>query len=321
MPKSTKRVWLALPTLLLTSLMLLGFVVPTVGAQTQTTTQDDPTALIKALESQRYYVANSVANDATFKKANPNIDSALRDAVNKQKKQDVFIAIITNSSYPSNLGVKSDGAYINNILSFLNKPAPQALILINLQSKKITISAPKLNETELNTIINDATSDIAGKGTTVGAVNAVNNTGDKLSSNESGSFITTLVIILVVILVIVGAVSFLLINTRRSWKQKVDRVESLASHVSDQVVKVSDDINFLPDATRDRTNADFGVATQNFSEANTRLRELQTASPIALLLKGPDYQRKLDLTGAQFEQVRQALGRVAQETQRALPPS
>ena len=95
-------------------------------------------------------------------------------------------------------------------------------------------------------------------------------------------------------------------------------MEQLADQVSSKVLKVSDDVNFLPDADREKTNADFGAATQNFSEANTRLRELQKVSPVTLLLKGPEYQRKLDLTGAQFQQASQGLDRVEQQV-RSLP--
>ena len=315
MVSGKRRAWVGLSVLTLLGLMLLSLLVPTANAQTQT---DNPDDLVKALANQRYFVANSVKANQTFMSKNADIEAQLRDTVNKYKKDNVFIAVISNSSFTSKFN--NQDSFAANALSFLSNPKPEVFLLVNAQSNNVLLIAPKLSAAERDAIIKDAQTAAVAKNLTAGTVTAAQQAAEKISSNESGGTLLTIGIVAVVLLVIAGAVSFLLINTKRSWKQRLNRVESLANQVSDQVVKVSDEISFLPDASREKTSADFGTATQNFSEANTRLRELQGASPVSLLLKGADYERKLNLTGAQFEQVRQSLGRVAQETQRSLPP-
>ncbi|MBN9387058.1 MAG: hypothetical protein J0I20_03315 [Chloroflexi bacterium] len=278
--------------------------------------------LAKALSNQKYYVSDGVKSNSGFMGKNSSIENDLKNEVSKLTgSKDTRIAVISNAIIPSNYGTGLSGAenygnyLFNNILT---NPQPAVLIIGNAEANGISIISSKLTAAEKQTIIKDAANVAVSKNYTAGIVYAADQAADKISANATGSLITTLVIVVVVVLLIGGAVAYVLISTKNNWTKKVKGVEQLADQVSTQVLKVSDDVNFLPDADRAKMNADFGAATQNFSEANTRLRELQKVSPVTLLLKGPEFQRKLDLTGAQFQQAQQGLNRVEQQV-RSLP--
>ena len=268
------------------------------------------------LQNNRYYVTQAVKDNANLKQKYPNLDSDVKNIVNRVKsKEDVRIAVISNAILPSNANTtQSYAAFLQNYLN----PKPDAVMVVNLESNQVYVTSPKLTSAEITDITSATNSTFIAQGAVTGMSTLADRIADKISSNATGSLLTTIGIVVVVILIIGGVVAYLLISTRNNWAKKVKSVEQLADQVSTLVLKVSDDVNFLPDADKAKTNADFGAATQNFSEANTRLRELQKVSPVTLLLQGADYQRKLDLTGAQFQQAQQSLTRVEQQV-RSLP--
>lgn len=285
---------------------------------------DNPDNLAKGLANQHYYVDQEVKANSTFMGKNPNIENDVKNTVNKLTgSKDTRIAVFSNATFPAQFKTGSALTATENYGNFLynnilTNPKPAVLIMANPEANGIAIISDKLTEAERQAIIKDATNVAVSKNFGAGVTYAAEQAADKISSNAAGGLLTTLAIVVVILLVLAGGVAYLLISTKKNWTQKVKGVEQLADQVSGQVLKVSDEINFLPDASRDKANADFGAATQNFSEANAGLRELQKVSPVTLLLKGPEYQRKLDLTGAQFSQASQALSRVAQQV-RSLP--
>ncbi len=277
---------------------------------------DNANDVAAGLQNNRYYVTNDVKADPVVKQKYPNIDSDVKNIVNRVKgKEDIRIAVISNQILPPNANTTQ--SYTDFLLNFLS-PKPDALIVVNQQTSQVYVASPKLSDSEIIDLTNSTHSTFTAQGTVNGISALADKVADKISSKATGSLLTTIGIVVVVILIIGGVVAYLLISTKNNWTKKVKSVEQLADQVSTQVLKVSDDVNFLPDADKAKTNADFGAATQNFSEANTRLRELQKVSPVTLLLQGADYQRKLDLTGAQFQQAQQGLNRVEQQV-RSLP--
>jgi len=296
-------------------LMALLVVVPMASA-------DTGNDLAKALSNQRYYVSDGVKADSGFMGKNASVENDLKNAVSGLTgSKDTRVAIISNAIIPSQYGTGLAGAenygnYLYN--NILTNPQPAILIIGNPQANGISIISNKLTAAEKQEIIKNAANQAVSKNFTAGITYAAQQSADKIGSNATGGLLTTVGIVVVIVLIIAGGVAFALISTKKNWTQKVKGLEQLADQVSTKVLKVSDDVNFLPDADRSKMNADFGAATQNFSEANTRLRELQKASPVNLLLKGPDWQRKLDLTGAQFQQAGQSLDRVEQQV-RSLP--
>lgn len=277
---------------------------------------DTANDVAKGLQNNGYYVTDTVKNDSVVKQKYPNLDSDVKNIVNRVKsKEDVRIAVVSNQILPSNANTtQSYAAFLLNFLS----PKPDAIIVMNQQTSEVYVVSPKLTNAEISALTSSTNSTFIAQGTVTGLSTLADKVADKISSNATGGLLTTIGIIVVVVLIIGGVVAYVLISTRNNWTKKVKGVEQLADQVSTQVLKVSDDVNFLPDADRAKMNADFGAATQNFSEANTRLRELQKVSPVTLLLKGPEFQRKLDLTGAQFQQAQQGLNRVEQQV-RSLP--
>jgi len=277
---------------------------------------DNANDVAAGLQNNRYYVTQAVKDNPNLKQKYPNLDSDVKNIVNRVKgKEDVRIAVISNQILPPNANTTQ--SYANFLLNYLN-PKPDAVMVVNLETSQVFVSSPKLTSAEITDITNATNSTFIAQGAVTGMSTLADRIADKISSNATGSLLTTIGIVVVVILIIGGAVAYLLISTKNNWTKKVKGVEQLADQVSTLVLKVSDDVNFLPDADKAKTNADFGAATQNFSEANTRLRELQKVSPVTLLLQGADYQRKLDLTGAQFQQAQQSLTRVEQQV-RSLP--
>lgn len=302
---------------LLGILMLMALLV-TVPAASADTGND----LAKALSNQRYYVSDGVKTNTTFMGKNGSIENDLKNAVSGLTgSKDTRIAVVSNAIIPSNYGTGLQGAeaygnYLYN--NILTNPQPAVLVIGNAEANGISIISNKLTAAEKQEIIKNAANQAVSKNFTAGVTYAAQQSADKIGSNATGGLLTTIGIVVVIVLIIAGGVAYALISTKKNWTQKVKGLEQLADQVSTKVLKVSDDVNFLPDADKTNINAEFGAATQNFSEANTRLRELQKASPVTLLLKGPDFQRKLDLTGAQFQQANQSLDRVEQQV-RSLP--
>ncbi len=298
----------------LLAFMLVSLVVPTAQA-------DDANDLVKALSTDRFFISQTLRADAKFnsKYKMNDLENQLRNTVNKLKgSHDTRIVLLTNATIPAQFG-GSGARYGDFLLGLLNNPKPEAIVIDNVETNTVSINDGKLSPAERQAIIDDTKSTFLTNGPAAGSDQVAQKAADKVAANETSGTLLTLGIILVVVLAVGGVVAFLLISTQRKWKLRVAGVESLANQVSDQVVRVSDNINFLPDDLRQKTDADFGNATRNFSDANSGLRALQGASPVGLLLKGPDYERKLNLTGSQFEQVRQALSRV-EEQSRSLPP-
>jgi hypothetical protein len=293
---------------------IMAFMIVFVAApQVKADTANDVAA---GLQNNRYYVTNDVKADSVVKQKYPNIDSDIKNIVNRVKsKKDVRVAVISNQILPPTANTTQ--SYTNFLLNYLS-PKPDALIVVNQQTSQVYVASTKLSDSEIVDLTNSTLSSFTAQGTVNGISALADKVADKISSNATGSLLTTIGIVVIVILIIGGVVAYLLISTKNNWTKKVKGVEQLADQVSTLVLKVSDDVNFLPDADKAKTNADFGAATQNFSEANTRLRELQKVSPVTLLLQGADYQRKLDLTGAQFQQAQQSLTRVEQQV-RSLP--
>ncbi|HEX2915118.1 MAG TPA: hypothetical protein VH186_30275 [Chloroflexia bacterium] len=278
---------------------------------------DNANDMAKGLANQHYYITQAVQDNSGIKQKNPNLDQQIKDTVNKLKgKHDTRIGILSNSDIPQTYSSLEN--YGNFLYGYLSNPKPEVLVMVNAQNGNVSLFSNKLSASERQTIINDSLSSFTTQGLAAGTTMIAQKAADKISSNETSGTLITVAIVVIIVLVIAGAIAYMIISTRNNWKRKVAGVEQLANAVSDQVVKVSDDINFLPDASRQQADAEFGAATQNFSDANASLRELQKVSPVTLLLKGADYQRKLDLTGAQFEQARQSLSRVEQQV-RSLP--
>jgi hypothetical protein len=305
----------------LVGLLLLGFIAPIARA-------DDSSDVARNLINQKAYVTDAVKANTTFMAKNANIDQQLKDTVNKVKsKADTRIAVINNAIIPPQGGTTTE-SYGNFLYGLLNKPA--ILIVVNADKQNVALISDQLSDSERQALIKDATPTFVTN-VTNGTVQLAEKAADKIASNaraaadkaasdKTAGTLTTVAVVVVVVLLIVGSVTFLLINTKKSWKQRVAGVEELANQVSTQVVKVSDDVNFLPDpALRAQMDTEFGAATRNFSEANTRLGELRSVSPVTLLLKGAEYNRKLNLTGAQFDEARRSLSRVEQQLQRSLP--
>lgn len=303
--------------LALLGLLMTVFVVPIASA-------DTGNDLVRGLTSDRFYISEDVRtklkdSSTDLAKTSPNLESDVRNAVNKVKgSNDVRVAVVSNIIVPDQYK-SNNQAYANFLLGFISNPKPDAVVLVNAETRKVFLVSDKLTPAESQAITDNAASTFTSKGIGAGTALTTEQASAKLSGNATGGLISTLVIVLLVLLVLGGAGAYMWFSTKKSWKERVDGVQRLASKVSDQVVRVSDEVNFLTDADRLRSSTDFGAATQNFSDANSSLRELETVSPITLLLKGAEYERKLNLTRGQFEQVGHALNRVEQMVGRSLP--
>lgn len=298
----------------LLSLLMLVFMVPLASAQTQTSNEAD--TLARALSNDRFYVSQGVKANSQFMQRNGNIEQQLRDTVNKLRgKEDTRIAVISNDVIPSRFSGNTS-SYAAFLYDVLNKPS--VLIVGNAQNNSVELVSNKLSAAERTTIINEARNTAVSQSFTAGVVQVADRAVNKIESNATSGTLITVGIIVVVVLIIVGAVAFLLVSTKRSWERKVAQTNQLSSQVSDKVYNLSTDVELLPENIKPRVDADFGMATRNLSDAQAGLRELEKVSPVTLLLKGADYNRKLDMTNGQFQQALQALTRVEQQV-RSLP--
>jgi hypothetical protein len=321
------KAWRALFSPLLLIFALLVFVSP-VAAQTnptatrgagggstltQTTQQqftDTPQDIINGLSSQGYYISQSAK--ANIKEA--NLENSIKDTVSKLKgdKHDTRVAIVGSqilNAAPQSKG--SAATYADFLLSYLNNPKPEIVIVVNAENKTVGLATSKLSASERQSVINSSLSTFNSSyanGVRTLADGAVN----KIEGNERGSAITTGVIVLVVVLLIGGAVFFMYNNTKKTWQQRLADLQGLAGQVSNQVLNLNDTIEYLPDAVRNRTRELFGQASSTYSNANNSLRQLEKATPWALLFSGGKYQRQLEMTASQFQTSRNALAQVQQ---------
>jgi hypothetical protein len=308
--------------LALLGLLLTAFVMPIARA-------DDGNALVKGLTSDGFYISEDVRNElkrsgSDLAKNSPNLESDVRNAVSKVKgKNDIRVAVVSNAiTVPAEYknGSQINGqAYASFLLNFMSNPKPDAVVFVNAEERKVYLVSNSLSDAERKAITDGVVSTFASKGIGEGTALTIQQASDKLSGNATGGLIGTIATVVVILLVLGGAGAYMWFSTKKTWKDKVGAVQRLASQVSDQVVRISDEVNFLPEAAQVRSSTDFGSATQNFSDANASLRELETVSPITLLLKGAEYERKLNLTRSQFEQTGHALNRVEQMVGRTLP--
>lgn len=301
----------------LLSLFVAGFLAPVVSAQSA-----EANDLSRALINDRYYVSNTVKNklktDAAFAAKHPDLEAKVKDAVNKYKgRGDARAAVIGTDVIPANLGSNTQ-RYAEFLYDFIGSK-PDALVMVNAQTSEYFIVSSKLSSSDRSKIVDEVRPTFASKGIGAGVDEAIDKTLSKIAGNATAGFITTIVIVAVIVLLIIGIIVATITSTKKRWAQQVANLQQLANQVSDKVVAISDNISFLPDNIRHQADADFGEATRNFSDANAKLRELEGASSVQLLLQGADFNRRLNLTGAQFEQLRQSLTSIEQKVNRQLP--
>jgi predicted PurR-regulated permease PerM len=301
----------------LLSLFVAGFLAPVVSAQSA-----EANDLSRALINERFYVSNSVKNrlktDSAFAARNPDLEQKVKDTVNKFKSRgDARVAVIANDVIPATLGGNTQ-RYGESVYDFIGSK-PDALVMVNAQTSDYLLVSSKLSPSDRDKIINEVRPTFASKGIGAGIDETIDKALSKIAGNATTGLITTIVIVAVIILLFIGIIVATITSTKKRWAQQVANLQQLANQVSDKVVGISDNISFLPDNIRHQADAEFGEATRNFSDANAKLRELEGATPVQLLLKGADFNRQLNLTGAQFEQLRQSLTRIEQQVNRQLP--
>lgn len=302
------------------SLLLAVFAVPAASAQST-----ENSTIRTQLASAKFYVSNGVKqqlqSNADFGNRNQNLESNIQNVVNKYAgRGDVRIAVIDTALLNANGGNLE--RFANTLYSEALSAKPVALILINGQSRDIFIVSNKLSDSEVREIVNGPARQAFvsnNNSITPAADAAAKGVVDKISSNSATGTIITVVVIAIVIALIVGIVFAVYTSTKKRWATQIANLQQIAAQVSDKVVNLSTEVELLPENVRSRGQKDFGEATSNYSEANERLRELEGVKPTTLLLKGADYNRKLNMTTAQFEQLRQSLTRLEQNVNRTLP--
>ncbi len=288
----------------------------TPGGATAPATQstDTPNDLIKALAGQDFYVSQSVKK--TINGAS-GFDSTLANATKnlKGKNHDSRIAIVDDAllkqSPQSNGGNPVD--YASWAEGYLNNPKPEIVVAVNATTKKVGLYSPKLTVAESQAIVDSSLSTFNTKSYADGAVEIAQKAADKIGANQTGGTITTLVVVLLILAVIGGALAFMYFSTRTWWKNRLGEVQGLAGQVSNQVLKLSDTIDYLPDGVKNNTRNIFSQATSNFSNANSNLQKLETTNPWTLIFKRGEYNKQLEMTSSQFQTSRNALAQV-QET-------
>lgn len=317
----TFKTWRAVISPLLLMFALLLFVGP-VAAQTPTpraggtttapATQnftDTPEDVVKNLGNQGYYVSQSV-------KANLNeagLEQNIANTVKKLKgdKHDTRIAIIGNDILnAANKGNARD--YASFLQGYLSNPKPQTVIVVNAQNKSVGLVSDKLGTSDEQAIVNDSLSTFNTKGYAAGATQLAEKTADKIDGNDRAGTITTGVIILVVVLLIGAALAFMYFNSKNWIKSRVQELQGIAGQVSNQVLNLSDTIEYLPDAVRNNTRNLFGQASSTFTNANSSLRQLEGANPWAVIFKRGQYEQQARMTYSQLETSRNALAQVQQ---------
>ena len=286
--------WLVL-ALLVAALVSPLWLTSAARADTSSTAE---TTLIK----QSWYISDQVktklGNNAQA------TQSTLQNTVNdlKNKKHPGVLALLDPTTVKS--GFTTADAYAEYLRGYIS-PKPDivvvAVIVPNGSGSGVGLAADKLSQDQQKAITDAARSTFT-KGDYAGAMRQIALDAEKkIGELETGSTLLTAVIALVVIAVIGGGIAFLLISTKNNWKRQLDQLQNLNTQVSDLVVRVSDGIDYLPDATRNQVRDQFGQATSNMSNAQSGLRELQAATPIQLVLNGGKYRQQLNATSSQLQ--------------------
>jgi len=310
------QTWRAVISSILLLLTLLLFISPA-AAQTSTQTTDTPQDIARSLGSQGYYVSQAVQSrikSGEIKEADLEKSLAQITKDFKDKKHDTRIVVLSNEllSKVTVPGANTVAGYAGYLQGFLNNPKPEVVVVVNAASDQLGLAAEGLSAAENTEAAKAAASTFASKGFAQGSKLAAQTAIDKIDGKATGGLVTTLVIILLIVLVVGGFLAFRYISTRDSWKKQLSELQGLAGQVSNQVLKLSDTIEYLPDAVRTNTRSLFGQASTVFSNANTSMHELQKANPWSLMFKGGEYQRQLQMTASQFQTSRNTLAQVQQ---------
>jgi hypothetical protein len=293
-PKSQSvQVWLVL-AFLLTALASPFFLVRVAAADDASAGQAQAT-LIK----QGWYESDVAKKNLAS--SDPNAAKTLQDTVNelKSKKHLGVLAILDNTTIPTRFNGDPD-AYAEYLRTYIT-PNPDIVVIVNGDAKKVGLAANKLTGAQETTIQNNARSTF-----TTGAYgNAVRQIAldaeSKISSEESSSMLTTIAIVVVVLVLLIVGIVFLFTSTKNNWKRQLQSLQELNSKVSDLIVRIGDGLDYLPDSNRDSAKSSFSQATANMSNAQSSLHELQSASPIQLVLQGGKYRQQLNNTGSQLQ--------------------
>lgn len=324
------KTWQVFFSPLMLMFALLLFISP-VAAQT---TPETPGDIIKGLGTPgSAYVSDSVkqAMSRGAIKNEPNLQNDIATTAKNltDKKHDTRIAVVghdllcnaaiaakvTSASFTacqtSNDNFADDYAKFLQA-NYLSNPKPQIVVVVDAAKNKVGSWSNELTLPELQAINTEALSTFNTKGFAAGASLVAEKIADKISSNATGQLISTVLIVLAVILVVGGILAFMYFNTRKSWKQQIAQIQGLAGQVSNQVLNLSDTIEYLPDAVKSNARNIFSQASSTFSNANTSLRQLEGASPWAVMFGGGKYKRQMQMTSSQFETSRNALAQVQQ---------
>ncbi len=283
---------------LILALLLVGLVSPL--WLTSVARADDAGTAESKLIQQGWYISDAVkaklGNNASA------TQTTLQNTVNdlKNKKHPGVLALLDPNTVKS--GYTTAEAYAEYLRSYIS-PKPDIVVVAVIDPSKsgVALAADKLSQDEQKAITDAARSTFT-TGDYAGAMRQIALDAEKkIGSAETSGTLLTVVIALVVIAAIGGGIAFLLISTKNNWKNQLEKLQTLNGQVSDLVVRVSDGIDYLPDATRNQVRDQFGQATANMSNAQAGLRELQAATPIQLILNGGKYRQQMNATGGQLQ--------------------
>ena len=255
------------------------------------------------LIKQNWYISDAVKTSLGSKAQ--ATQQTLQNTVNdlKNKKHPGVLALLDPSTVKS--GFTNADSYAEYLRSYIS-PKPDIVVVAVIApsgsgTSGVALAADKLSQDEQKAITDAARSTFT-TGDYGGAMRQIALAAEKkIADSETGSSLLTAVIALVVIAAIGGGIAFLLISTKNNWKRQLDQLQNLNGQVSDLVVRVSDGIDYLPDATRNTVRDQFGQATANMSNAQSGLRELKAATPIQLVLSGGKYRQQLSATSGQLQ--------------------
>lgn len=253
----------------------------------------------KGLINQGYYISTV----AKTKLVNPTASATtLKDTVSKLKNEKHLgaLAILDNATIATNISSGDPVAFADYLRNYLN-PKVDIVVVVNGDQQKVGLSAKNLTPAEDTAITDAARSTFTAGNFAEGTQQIALAAADKISSKQTSQTLTTVGIVVVVILLIAGGLTYLLISTKNSWNKQLRSLQDLNSRVSDLVVRVSEGIDYLPDATREQVRSNFGRATANMSEAQANMRTLEKASAIQLVFSGGKFRQQLNNTGSELQ--------------------
>lgn len=279
------------------------------------------------LTKQGWYISDTASKEfSKLDDAKSTLDKTVKEL---RGNRSTSIAIIDQTVYPTECRGKSVGDCAAALRQLITNPKYDTMIVVDLtrsgtgqQRGEIGLDAQGLSTADELQLVNSVGNTFTTKGPSEGARQLALDTDKRLDDiakqrqDEQGrGTLFTILGVVVFLLIVAGLVAFLVFQTRKNWQREMVALSDESRQINDLIVKLADDVDYLPAPRGESIKMDFSQSTRDMSTANADLRELEKVGALPLIFGWGKWKSKRDETKAKFENTRRSLTQVDREVQ------